>query len=746
MNEDALLQQLREAFRLETEERLQTLSIALLRLDDGEDDGEREAALEEAYRDFHSLKGAAHAVGLDAVAQLCQKTESLLRDLREDPQSVTSPQVDTLLAVTATVERIVLSEIDVSREELAGLEEQLGGKTSAATAAPPALANAAPTVPVASPQTPQRSPAAVRVSSDRLEALVGKAEELALLKLADEERGRKLRQILGGLSPGQRRRHGLGTELRAVTRCIRDLPPDLDTTALRERVMALARILEKQEEALQQARTQLRELTRSEAHECRARAKQLDDFLLDARAAVTLPFESLLQTFPPLVRKLASQGGKTVELAMSGQETEVDRRVLEELRDVLTHLVRNAVDHGIEPPGERKALGKPEAGEIRVQVSSREDGNVLLLFADDGRGLDLEQLRTQAVSSGHLEATQADSLPESEIEALAFRSGLSTSAMVTDVSGRGLGLAIVRERIERLGGTLRIDSRPGMGLEFGMELPVTTSSCRGVLVRAGGRRFVLPAAAVRQICRVRERDIAVAQGVPTVVVQNQTIPLLDLAAALQLPAVERDGADCTVAVLGVGQQVAAYLTEVVERELPVLLKPLGPQLRRVPSVSAVTVLANGELVPVLSPHSLLRAAYAKQSKPTAASSPTKPAPPKSLLVVEDSVTSRMLIKNILVAAGYQVLTAVDGVEGLALLKTTEIDLVVSDVEMPRMDGFQMTAAIRTDTQLKHVPVILITSLTSDEHRSRGLEVGANAYIVKGEFEQSNLLDTVRQLV
>lgn len=328
---------------------------------------------------------------------------------------------------------------------------------------------------------------------------------------------------------------------------------------------------------------------------------------------------------------------------------------------------------------------------------------------------------------------------------LAFQSGISTSSIITDISGRGLGLAIVREKVEQLGGTVAIESHPDAGTTFRIALPLTLANFRGVLVGVGGQFFIIPIASIGRVARLADMDIRTVENRETISLDEKAVSLVRLGDVLGLPSKAAAGKSAgeMAIVLDLGSTRIAFQVDEVIGEQEVLVKPLGPQLARVRNIAGASVLGTGQVVPVLNVPDLMKSAVK-----FAAGMPVQPAETRtqSVLVVEDSITSRALLKNILESAGYAVTTAVDGVDAYTVLKTAVFDLVVSDVEMPRMDGFELTAKVRSDKQLAELPIVLVTALESHEYRERGIDVGANAYIVKSSFDQSNLLEVIRRLI
>lgn len=777
MGEAAFLRKLRRAFAAEAEERLSAMETALLALEavgPGPLDAENAAWLEAFYRDVHSLKGASRTVDAPAVETICQPLESaldalksgrispsvaffdllhkalkVLRNLlsRFDPESedTTLPPDDPLLRrlaaeLAATAEGRESPAMEAV-EPVAPPPRQPSDQPSAPPAAPVApVALAAPSADAAvSPWTGQDRGQMLRLPTERLERILSDCEEFlpekqALAKLADEAGGMQasalqLRTLLERMAAflGQRGQGGpdehLADRLAQATELASELNAEVKTHA--------AQLASKR----------------------RDMALKVDTLLDDLKQALTLPFSRLLERFPKMVRDLAHELGKQVDLALEGQDIEIDRRILDQLHDPLLHLLRNAVDHGIETPEERRRAGKPAQGRISVRVRPLEQDRMEIVVADDGRGIDRDKVLEAAKDAGLLDAAQAVSLGQDACLELIFRSGMSTRRAVTDISGRGLGLAIAHERVERLGGALRLETRPGHGVSFHMTMPLSFSSFPALAVLAGGRTFLLAKSGVERVLLLEKDETLRIEGREAVPYIDQTLPLVDLAAILGLPMTERaEPDDASVAgsrnshalVLAAGQNRLALRVEALLGEQEVMVKSLGSQLRRVRNVAGITLLGDGSLAAILHTPDLVASGLSGQivvERPAR----MEPPRPRTVLVVEDSVTSRMLLKAVLESSGYRVLTAVDGQEALVRLRGELPDVVVSDVQMPRMDGLELTRRIREDKALAALPVILVTSLDSPADRERGVDAGASAYIVKSSFDQGNLLETVRRL-
>nr|MBA2490724.1 response regulator [Gammaproteobacteria bacterium] len=470
-----------------------------------------------------------------------------------------------------------------------------------------------------------------------------------------------------------------------------------------------------------------------------------------SKQLLLLPFATTTASFPKMVRDLCRDEGKEADLTIRGEDVELDKRILELMKDPLTHLLRNSIDHGVELPEERTRRGKPARATITLAVSQISGSKVQLLVSDDGAGIDTTRVKESAVRRGTITAEDAATIGECEAQALIFGSEVSTSPTITQLSGRGLGLAIVREKANKLGGEVSVESRLGLGTTFRVIVPATRATFRGILVDAAGRLLVIPTAQVERVGRARPDDVKTVEGRETISFDGRAVALVSLADTLELARIEQKDTPpggVPVIIVGSGDQRIAFAVDAVLEEQEVLVKPLRKPLSRVRNIAAATLLGSGQVVPILNVADLLKSAQNVAGTAARKAIPTAPAQAETrrILVVEDSITSRMLLKTILESAGYDVKTALDGMEGFALLRTEHFDLLVSDVEMPRMNGIDLTARVRADPKLADLPVVLVTALATREDRERGVDAGANAYIVKGSFDQSNLLEAVGRLI
>lgn len=768
-NNDELLKRLLATFRIEADEHFRAISAGIFSLEKAPAGGQRTAIVETIFRDAHSLKGAARAVNLTAIESVCQSLESVFAALKGERLGVSPPLFDLLHETVAALGELLCADPGSSGTHqllVAALTRRLDDALRGRQPEPEAAAQPTEHITV-HPQPVAPAPASdtVRVSTAKLDVVMRQVEELLMPRLAAVERARELRDTAAAVAVWKEQRLRIQPAIRMVERSPGSDPQvanqdsergsTLDSSSRgRQELPNLLAYLDSEQLHLKMLEDRLASLIRSAERDQRMLVGMADGLLHEVKEMQLLPFASLLEMLPRVARELAREQGKHVELATHGGEIEVDRRILEAMKHPLIHLLRNSVDHGVEKPAVREATHKPSHGTITLTISQKDSSKVEILMADDGAGIDVARVKTAASKLGVVSAEDAERLGEQEALALIFQSGVTTSPIITDVSGRGLGLAIVREKVEQLGGSIVIETHPTVGTAFRIILPLMLANVRGVLVRASGQLFVIPAANFERVTRVANEDIRTVENRETISLDGQAVSLAWLSDVLELPRAQAPGLPADkvlLVILGLGPGRIAFRVDEILAEQEVLVKSLGPQLARVRNVAGASVLGTGQVVPVLNVSDLLISAVMRTGAPRAPEHQSSAGIPQvagklSILVVEDSITSRSLLMHILESAGYRVTTAVDGADGYMTLKTGTFDLVVSDVEMPRMDGFELTAKVRSDKELAELPVVLVTSLESREHRERGIDVGANAYVVKSSFDQSNLLEIIQRLI
>ncbi|MBN1483233.1 MAG: hybrid sensor histidine kinase/response regulator [Chloroflexia bacterium] len=745
--DDDILQQLMVSFRQELAERLGTINSGLLALEQQPEPPRQAEILEELFRHVHSLKGAARAVQLKPIEELAHGMEDVFGAAKRGSIHLDAEIFDLLYQGLDLI-GIVMARVEKAEDLEQGLELpdyliRLGEAWRRQPVQVPQLAAEERPAPREAPAK-QSPPSAVlegplqswsgetiRVPTARLDELMAQSGELLVTRLALSRRAEEIAELLQRVGQWQR-----------------------DWQRLRGGNGAQGELAE----LLQRNELHLRELAGWIGGFSQRLGEDLAKLMLvteglqeGVKQARMLPLATLVGTLRRIVRDLAREKGVEVAMEVVGGDVEMDKYVLEQLQDPLMHLLRNCIDHGIEPPDEREQRGKARRGRIELKAE-RQGNSIQVEIWDDGAGVDPQAVREAAVRRGLLSAEAAAEIGQEEILSLIFAPELSTSPIITEVSGRGIGLDIVRRNVEGLQGRVEVESRPGEWTRFRLTLPLTLVSTRCLLLREGGAVYAVPIGTVERIEVVTLQDMAVVEGRLALQYRGRPLPLARLDEILELGGEALEyGAEEEVVVLvltAAGDQVGFVVEEVLD-ETEVVVKNLGRQLARVRNVAGATVLGTGRVALILNVGDLIKSAQRAPSRTLLdleVEREEREEKRKRILIVDDSITTRTLEKNILTTAGYEVLLATDGQEALDVLAEYDFDLIVADVDMPRMDGFDLTESVKQEPRYQDLPVILVTSLDSPEYKARGIEVGAEAYIVKGAFDQDALLETIQQLI
>jgi two-component system chemotaxis sensor kinase CheA len=718
MDDQQFLQRLRAIFSEEAREHLAQIDAGLVALEQAAE-AQRVPLVERVVKALHTLKGAARTVDERELEGLCHALEGVLAAVRGAPMRACAEQFDLLHKAAGAARKVVDAPGLRSRKLAAMLAGQLDTVAGQLSAAPGAAESAPESAPDPEPadEASQAEPNAgpdgdagerIRVDGRSIDAIRAHAEALLPVELKLRHHIEELRALAAAMAA--RRRDGDGADAGH------------DSTRFELACARLATGFER---------------TGKELHDVRAR-------LFEAALETALvPFAAALDELPALVRNLARGRAKQVRLETRGAHVEIDRRVLALVREALIHLVTNAVDHGIELPAVRAAAGKAPAGRIEIAVSQRDARTVAVRISDDGAGIDAGAVARAAVERLGLDDAALAQMTEQQRLQLALRAGVSTRSEVTPVSGRGMGLAIVADKVLAAGGQIQVGTAPGAGASFELLLPVGVASLRALVVEAAGARYAVPLAGLESVRSAAQAAIRTVEGRETMLDGVRVLPLVRLADLFGIPVSARDSGQGVVIVARAGAQAFGVLADAIIAEQDVLPKRLGPLLRRVRYFSGAAQLGDGTLAPVIALDDIARHGLAGTR--AAPVEPAAAAGGKRVLVVEDSVTSRLLLKHILEGAGCSVDTAVDGLDALSRLRGARYDVVVSDVEMPNMDGLALAASIRANPATAELPVILVTSLQTPEQREAGLRAGADAYFTKGSFDQDRLLATVRRV-
>ena len=711
----------------EARDRLKALGAALLRL---EKSPGTPAAISEAMREAHSIKGSALMLGLSDIAQIAHQLEDVFVAAKAKPSLFDGGAYDTVFAavdqMSARVEQLARGEMGAV--EVAALCGKLADVLNSDIRSAPRQDAGLPQPAAAIETTGVRSELSqsLRVPLEKLDRLAHLAPEMVVQTLKAFERHTELRRLERMLSRlrDQVREARISHDSAAVDRGqqLGDYADALDiiTRRLREFLVNFSDDRVRLNLITEELRQNVIELT-------------------------MLPVGSVFDAFPRAVRDLARMFGKEIELAIRGRETELDKKIVEQIAEPLIHLIRNSVDHGIETPASRRRLGKPAAGHL--VLSAEQQGNrIVLSLNDDGRGIDTKMLRAVAIRRKVATAAEIGRWSEEQLLGLVFHPGFSTRSTATDVSGRGIGMDVVKNVVERLGGTVRVQSEPNAGTTVTLNLPLSLALLRVVLLEVADELFALPTAAVRRILQIEDADVRRLQQGLVAEVDGENIPLTALSTMLRVPAAPASTRQ-TVLVAETGEGRFGIIADAVHEEQELVFNELRGPLRNQKTFTGAALLGNGDIVPILDVNALFELASRAPAPDSLAIVPRRVQRRIArVLVVDDSLVAGELQKNILIAAGYESEIAGDGVEALECLRTREFDLIIADVDMPRMDGFELTQRIRTDERLRDVPVIIVTSRDTVDDRRRGFEVGADAYVMKREFDQSQLLATVGRLI
>ena len=757
-----------DLFREEAETHCASLESGLLKLEANPTDGG--VAIEPLMRAAHSVKGAARIIGLDIAVGLAHAMEDVFVAVQDGKETLVSERVDQLLAgtdllrslsaideaaiegwsiehkpritetitaleasiavVAAAAEVVVqapapLPETEVFETELVVEESaEVPAAAFAESPAPPPASDAPPTSEAALSREQDEESRTVRVDSSRLERMMQLAGEVMITS-------RRFQGIRAQAANFDHRLEGMeggvGAALRDGHEPLRELRREIDEgrLAVAGLISDLDGLLRRTEEI----------------------SADLYGQVLGSRMR---PFEDGGHGFPRMIRDLAKKLGKKVRFEVQGGRTRVDREILASLEAPLTHVLRNAVDHGIELPDVRRAAGKPETATL-VLEARHHAGMLLVRVREDGGGINPESLRRKIVERGFVDETMAARLEGPELHDFLFLPGFSTAAAVTEVSGRGVGLDVVQSMVHEVGGAVRVESTLGVGTTFELQLPVTRSVVRAALVEVDGEPFGLPLARLSRVTRVPASEITTIEGRRQFQYEGGMIGLIRFATLLGLPETEGDPDVESVVVVGDSTGRCGLVVDRFLGEQDLVVRRLDPRFGRVPHVGASAMLEDGSPLFILDVEDVLKSirqllgdGRLRGTGRDRVSSDAARA--KRVLVVEDSITVREVERQILVQMGLEVETAVDGVDGWNALQAGHYDLVVTDIDMPRMNGIELVTTLRADERFKTIPVVVVSYKDREADRLAGMQAGADAYLTKGSFREGSFVTTVRDLL
>lgn len=703
-----VLEMLIKTFQLELEELLQVMTNGLLQL---EKNDYSTPVIASIFRAAHTIKGGSRSIGANSVGDISHHVESIFSSIEKNKLHITPELTDLCLKAVDSMRSAMLAFIE-KKPPLADTQVIIQALKSYEENPDSIHSHELVTPEKTNHTEDNHEHDSIRVSIKNMDSLSDLMERIQINKIAVDDNYLELSKIVSAAKPFSTHWNKSSDHLHEMMNSLQHLQIDM----------------------------------RPHINELEILFNSLQN---EIRTLRLVPAGSLLQTFPRLVRDLARDLNKSVELEIKGSDVKIDKNILQGLKDPLIHILRNAVDHGIENADARKIAGKPAIGKISITI--QDQGNhILFIIEDDGAGIDYEKISGAAISKKLVSKNSLDQMDRNEILQLIFRQGFSTKASVNDISGRGIGLDIVKSNLSQLSGSVSVSSEPGKNTCFFLRVPLTLSSERGLIVASGGENFILPITHVERALIISREDILEIQATQAIMLDKHPIPLRSLANLLGLADMEpaNPGQLSIVVIEDDGNKIALIVDEIIN-EKEIVIKSMQIPLKNMFCITGGTLSGNGQVILVLNIKDIVAIALnptQTHHTPVAVDYETEPQTRPHILVVDDSITTRTLEKNILESKKYEVSVAVNGKEAWDLLQRNKFSLLITDVNMPIMDGFALTERVRQSNELRDLPVIIVTSLGSDAEKKRGMEVGANAYIIKNEFESGTLLELVSQLV
>lgn len=751
-------------FREEAKDHIQRITQKLLHLE--EHPGEQKQHIDEVFRIAHTLKGSSRMMGCADISTLAHKMEDLFVEVRDGHLTLQATVTDLLFYCLDTITHLIEGlSAGLSRttdiEHLVDLFDNL-------------LAGKRIQVPYVHPHIPRPSESGMSAGASpvKAEESPGESEERQYVRIHTKALDTML-NLAGEILTNQYRYDG---QIIALHEIVQELQRYRDDVAAVQEIVhsgkstdSLSQLHDISEQLTQHSFQMVRKIKallkkiRTDRQQMHQAMNNLQDHVIDIRM---VPAARIFHLLPGLVRMTAKHLGKAVVLNIHGEDTRIDSRIIEEIRDPLIHLIQNAIRHGIESPEERQQQGKDPTGTILLSAS-QEGNRVVIRVRDDGKGIDLERIKEAAVTSGLLSRDDLQTINDQELHEFLFQSGFSTADTVDDIAGRGIGLDIVRDHVDRVQGEIEVHSHIGQGTEFVLKLPLTLAMMNALLVRVADQIFAIPTTAIEKTFDIRPEDIDQHGKIPAVMTDGALLPVVELQRILQFsnrhtihkfsvvpPFIHGEELPLqTVIVIRSEEHRIGFIVDDLVEEREIVIKHLGSCLKRVRNVAGATILQEDTVI-ILFVRDILHTADALVAEMTAQATlletPTSDRKPTTLehpapriLVIDDSPNAREIERTVLEHAGYRVETAVNGTEGLDTLRRVPCNLVVTDIEMPEMNGLQLLRHIQDDEVLCHIPVVVVSARKTVEEQQESLHAGAAAHIVKDEFDEHTFLDVVQ---
>ncbi|MDJ0576872.1 MAG: hybrid sensor histidine kinase/response regulator [Xenococcaceae cyanobacterium MO_234.B1] len=783
--------ELRELYKVASTDHIEKIETGLLHLEKHPND---KAKLDELLRATHSLKGDSRMLGVEEAEMLVHQMEDLLNEVKDSQSLVSDNLCDRLyhgidavrkiareavtgepsgVSVFHVIAQLMGAEAEAEPESLAF--EETSDKTTVAVDKTlqdetiqevkdntilntvfnkdNTVFNTVSNVEEifgansnsSSPETPNKAYTqehqidTVRVDFNKLDTLMDQAGELLATKMRLARRNYDVAQMFQLWEDWSR-------NLSLNQTLFQELEPRLTPEEL-EPLQKYEQINQQYLEQLGDFVTKLQNIVVEDNARLESVTNDLESGIRNLRV---VPLSNIFNLFPRMVRDLGKQLNKKIDFQIEGGDTAVDKRILEAIKDPLTHIIRNAIDHGLETPEERALAGKPPTASLTLR-GYQKGNNIVIESIDDGRGLDIAKIKATAIRRCAYTEAELENMKDSQIQSLIFAPGFSTRTEVSQISGRGVGLDVVRANVERLKGSIQVESIPDKGCKFQIILPTSLSTTQVLLVDVNKTPYALPIDFIDKMILVAKTDIFLLEGTPTISWNDEPLSVVWLADLLGLPSKQSDSLGkqtIPCVILKVDSERLGVFVDGFFDQQNIILKPQSKLLQKIPNISGATILSGGDICMVLNPKDLVLTAtqgtgFAGERPQIVTKAPVKP----KVLLVEDSPPIRTQVKRILEGSGYDVTVAVDGLEGFKTIRAGKaFDAVVSDVEMPNLSGLEMTARIREYPEYEELPIILVTTLAKEADKRRGVEAGANAYLTKGDFDQNLLLNTLERLI
>ena len=744
-------------FMEETTDSYQNLINSLIKIEKSPDN---KKAIEIAYNQIHALKGSARMIKHSKMDSLSLAMEQILSGAMDKKIVITPSLISTLLSGADFI-KIFIHQIgskmnppynwqnsdevlpkDIDQNTFRELIDIINSVNPYLSTDRQQTTETSPKIPnIKKGHKPNDGASAiqskntVRVASEKLDRLMEEAGELLIMKLKAQQRVIHVQSIINecNLTNQSFKKN------KRVIRHQAKLQNDKTSEVTEKRILTE---FEKKISNLSDRLDSFYKTLSNDSHQLSLIIEKLQD---DIRKTRLLPFHTIMSAFPKMVRDISVNENKKIKFEFSGGDIELDKFILEEIKSPLMHMLRNSIDHGIEPTEDRIKFGKTEEGNIKILLSQK-GNNVIIEINDDGSGINIEQLKSSAVKKGLYTEKEMQQMKERQILNIIFQPGFSTSKIITDISGRGIGMDVVKATIERLNGTIDIETSKNTGTRFILTIPLTLSITHAIKFFVNNEIYYIPINMIERIIIVDEKNLSTIERGLAIHYNGSIIPYVRMQQILEIPVSESKESERFAIILKTGNTMAAFAIDKFLGEEDITIKGLGNYMKRVRNISGITIMSDGNIAPILNVPDMINAIQLRGI----ASTKRKIESPDvekhlSILVIDDSIMTRTLEKNILESYGYDVVTAIDGQDAILKLHEKNFDVIVSDVQMPNMDGLELTEKIKQDNRYSKIPVILVTAMESDEDKKRGMQVGADAYIVKSSFDQSNLLTTIKRL-